>query len=569
MCNQESVQRILTLLDIQSVIYVDDEFSSLSTIEIVSQSTALTNGQLINIFPEIAEFISPDQETDSDIRTSYVEKILDDYSPDEIQRVSNELKLLNNTPLDSDNPREQYENTFCSLFSGNILKKLSPEEWKESQDALIENSSAPKTLFVFDQDFSPANGESNAGIKIIQAITSSSPGILCGLLTNTADLSNWEGVWESLCAQYSLSKDQFILIPKQSLAENQDLLIKSLKYIALSPAFTDLKNKFVEIMRNSVEAAADEVNKFSIFDLDHLIFKAPGDTGEGLWEPDILFRVFNLYHRSEARKLALSGEIESLAQQLRMVSCIPDSSGANPPSKIAYSILRQETYEEGDYINSNNLPIEPGDIFEKTGTASLKKYILLAQPCDLMVRNKGTRQPELEYLPLAEVNTYDPQKHLTVKDNRLLYYDDDIQKEWLINFKRIYFVHSYILDLCVFNNDGISKLILGQECPEGLRPAWKEYHKKCQQKIKNCISNYNIIESIATTRPQKDVLNKMFFQDALFKGKLTKENQNECIEYNCKRVKRLSHTKIFAFLMKYAATLSRPADDFNFGIPTQ
>jgi hypothetical protein len=53
------------------------------------------------------------------------------------------------------------------------------------------------------------------------------------------------------------------------------------------------------------------------------------------------------------------------------------------PSFNTWKIQRMELYEDSEYLNPYCLPIELGDIFEKSGGAS-KQYILLSQACDLM-----------------------------------------------------------------------------------------------------------------------------------------------------------------------------------------
>ena len=95
--------------------------------------------------------------------------------------------------------------------------------------------------------------------------------------------------------------------------------------------------------------------------------------------------------------------LEEISAKLRLVSNVPPDSKTFPITPNAWEIQHKELYENPSYINKNHLPIELGDIFKKGS----KKYILLAQPCDLMIRSNGKREPELIRVPLIEINKDD------------------------------------------------------------------------------------------------------------------------------------------------------------------
>ena len=54
------------------------------------------------------------------------------------------------------------------------------------------------------------------------------------------------------------------------------------------------------------------------------------------------------------------------------------------------------------------------------------------------------------------------------------------------------------------------------------------------------------------------------FNEGLFKGQLLGDNNNQGLEYNCRRVGRLSRPRAFGLLMSYTSCLSRPAYQGNF-----
>ena len=110
-----------------------------------------------------------------------------------------------------------------------------------------------------------------------------------------------------------------------------------------------------------------------------------------------------------------------MIDQNYMTSVNPEICAATEVSKVEFKVedsinpyserfkLRhKEIYEGGDLINGLRKPIDNGDIFEITeGEKKSKKFILVAQECDLMVRgkdgNRGARAAVLLQIePLTE-----------------------------------------------------------------------------------------------------------------------------------------------------------------------
>lgn len=264
------------------------------------------------------------------------------------------------------------------------------------------------------------------------------------------------------------------MIPKLHLSKAPILFAQTLKFAALSPDFAELKRKTKEIIEEADTAAANRVEEVSIY--DHIVFQVSAD--EGIWEPDMLFRLHAMFHRLESRRLAHDGgNLEAIAAKLRAVSGIPTKCDLWPPPQSAWSLQREELYESDAYINKNYLPVELGDIFERTGAESAKKYIVLAPPCDLMVRSKGRREPELQRVPLAEIVPETPKMNASSRVMEEMPYFDGLRtKKWFVKLKAIHYVRACILDLCVFNQDGISKLVVNGNVPSAVRPAWGARH---------------------------------------------------------------------------------------------
>lgn len=317
------------------------------------------------------------------------------------------------------------------------------------------------------------------------------------------------------------------------------------------------------------QTAADHVEAISIYDLDHIVFQV--STEEGLWEPDMLFRLHGLFHRLESRRLAHEGaELEAIARRLRSVSHIPTSTQF-PPLSNAWEIQKSEIFEAAEYLNENHLPLELGDIFEKTDSTSRKRYILLAQPCDLIVRRDGKRHPELDHVPLAEVAQ--PTSDLSDYSPPMEYFGESPSERWVVKLKQVHQVHASILDLCVFNDDGLATMQLNAQAHEPIRPAWKARYKILAKLFEHLFKRLSVLSPVeGESLPVKQMKERVrlavigdLLKEGLFKGMLDDQNGRRGITYNCRRVGRLSRARAFGLLMAYTGLLSRPAYDRSFG----
>ena len=406
------------------------------------------------------------------------------------------------------------------------LVSLSPEQWETQKGQLLHDSQNHRTLFLFDRDFSGTGGDAEGGIKIIASLLAGNDtgSLICGLLTHTVTPETQPEQWVQLSKTHSIPRDRFVVIPKLHLSKAPILFAQTLKFAALSPDFTELKRKTKEIIAAAATVAANRVEDVSIYDLDHIVFQVSAD--EGLWEPDMLFRLHALFHRLESRRLAhAGGSLETIAAKLRAVSGIPTNCGLFPPPSSAWALQREELYESDDHINKNHLPLELGDIFERVGTGSTKRYILLAQPCDLMVRGDGKRHPEMHRVPLVEVVAAEEAPRYS---EEMPYFSESPAERWFVKLKLVHYVRLCILDLCVFNQDGTAKLSVDGNVPSGIRPAWKARHEILSRHIAGVVRKADFLAPVATeseaikqvkVRIGRDI-GSLLFNDDLFKGSL-------------------------------------------------
>lgn len=565
---KKSVESILNALDVVRVVYVDDYNATTPTVEdTIAAALTLTSAGLQPLFPELGN-PPPD---DPDVLPKKIRDVWATLDSD-VQVERGKAVIVAARRRDGDETDDAADIAVLEqIIPTDRLVSLSPTEWEQQQGQILQESHATRTLFIFDRDLSRDGGDPESGIKIIASLLAmdDTGRLICGLLTHTVTPEMQPEQWESLSTTYSIPRDRFVIIPKRHLSQSPMLFAQTLKFAALTSDFAELKQKTREIIGAAATAAADRVEKVSIYDLDHIVFQVSAD--EGLWEPDMLFRLHAMFHRFESRRLAHDGgDLETIAAKLRSVSGIPTRCDLLPTPSSAWALQREELYELDDHINRNHLPLELGDIFERVGNESAKKYILLCQPCDLMVRSDGKRHPELHRVPLAEVVPADETPHYS---EEMPYFDASPSKKWFVKLKTIHFVRGCLLDLCVFNQDGVAKLTIDGNAPAGIRPAWKARHDILLRHWGRRVRKANLLtpvdnESQDLTQFKQKIdrdCGGLLFEDDLFKGRLDEDGGVRSVTYNCRRVWRLSRARAIGLLMSYAATLGRPAYDRPFG----
>lgn len=563
-----SVESILNALDVARVVYVDDYNATAPTVEdTIAAALTLTSAVLQPLFPELGD-PPPD---DPDVLPKKIRDVWATLDSD-VQVERGKAVIVAARRRDGDETDDAADIAVLEqIIPNDRLVSLSPTEWEQQQGQILQESQATRTLFIFDRDLSRAGGDPESGIKIIASLLARDDNgrLICGLLTHTVTPETQPEQWESLSTTHSIPRDRFVVIPKRHLSQSPMLFAQTLKFAALSPDFAELKRKTQKIIEDAAIAAAKRVEDVSIYDLDHIVFQVSAD--EGLWEPDMLFRLHSMFHRLESRRLAHDGgALEAIAAKLRTVSGIPTRCDLLPTPGSAWALQREEMYELDDHINKNHLPLELGDIFERVGGGSAKKYILLAQPCDLMVRGDGKRHPELHRVPLAEVVPADKTPHYS---EEMPYFDASPSKKWFVKLKTVHYVRGCLLDLCVFNQDGVARLTVDGNAPAGIRPAWKARHDILSRHWGRAVRKADMLASVANesqavTQVKEKIakdLGGLLFDDDLFKGGLADAGGIRSVTYNCKRVGRLSRSRAIGLLMSYTATLGRPAYDRAFG----
>jgi hypothetical protein len=326
------------------------------------------------------------------------------------------------------------------------FKELSFTEWKSNVSGLLDEAKTVKTILFFDQDLSKDGGSKIEGIKQIQytldkANTQNSQ-VICSLLSHTFTPEQAYENWKTFAKENNINESQFILIAKSEINDPPSF-VHMIKLMVLNGPCSKLILGVSTAIEKSHLKAKQKIEEVNIFDFDHIVFRSSHH--EGVWELDTLIRLFGIFQRDIIRDtIRTDNRINELLNRIRKISSIR----SNPPALFygkSWQIQRSELYENGDHINRLHLPLELGDIFQNSpGT---KKYILVAQPCDLMVRlegdTPGKRRPSVNVATLAEIVSDKP-------DNPNYYYELPLFAEktsWYVRFTSTHTIDLLVLDM--------------------------------------------------------------------------------------------------------------------------
>jgi hypothetical protein len=544
---QDELKKIFETLNIAKVVYIDDDF------DIEFEKILLPgNRELV-----LSEYFPMITAIDEDIQNRQIREQWEKLDYKTMLEINKNILSRDNSLTEIDN---KATSAFFEIIPQEILSPISPHQWEKEKKRLLEDSE--NTLFLFDQDLKNEDGFKEDGIKIISEITQNQK-IICALFTQTVSRDRCMQARDELSEKYTIPKKNFFVIPKEILPNDVSYFIYLLKMTILTGDFSSFKNIVNTILETTVEKVKESMEKIGIEDFDHIMFKAP--EREGQWEPDMFFRLYSHYQRREFYTKAYSDKtLRKIISKIRLTSNIPAKTTFMIPSK-AWEIQHDELYENSEYLNKNHLPLELGDIFEKTDSKNSKKYILLAQSCDLMIRGKGYRARDNNRLALLEITDFNEKQYKTIFEEEVVYFGDSPDQKWFVKFKSVHFIKDYILDLCAYNDDGVAKFDPAVNAKDDIHLPLINRYSLIRKKIEKKVQKGEKLIGKDYENDNTNEFMRILFCDDIFQGKYEKTDKGYTIIYNCKRIGRLNRARATGLLMSYTSTIQRPAYEMDFG----
>lgn len=181
--------------------------------------------------------------------------------------------------------------------------------------------------------------------------------------------------------------------------------------------------------------------------------------------------------RAVRRFMSTNDAALETTRRLREFPDIALDVAADGPGETLADLRQAELWDGEDVINSSYRPLANGDVFEVDGVepgvpATGRLFVLLAQPCDVALRPKGTRVSDVAMLvPLfpgdgeeAEPDNVDVADGEKAPDLPFMLFG----KLYQMRLREVAYARLSILDLATFRTDGRVMVEEGQAMPGGM-----------------------------------------------------------------------------------------------------
>ncbi len=551
------VATMLSVVGIERVVCVDDLYA-VDSARVLGLTASMSGSQRLSILvgasTEGADEMAAEDLEDSDVWRARMITAWDPLTPQEkLAFYGHVAELSGDEPQQAD---ASASGVLERVFGSTDLKTLGLGEWEVQKSELLEQAREIKTLFLFDRNFVDEGGGETAGEGLAQeAIQLSEGQFECwvGLLTHTVSVEEQHSEWRRICGRVAPGNPhRFVVISKKTLEPDTSKFDEIIRVGLLAPVFQDLLQRVRTAAEEAHKDADQALKELSPYELEVAVFKS--SAAEGVWEPETLVRLYGLAElRDTTHRLRSDDAVHELAARIREMVIVgaQDWTEGRVDVKRIRELQRLEILQDADSVNHVHLPLELGDLFERLDGG--KKFVLLAPPCDLIVRSDGERRRNTSTGVLVEIrSTKQPAGY---EEFPLPLFDLNAGGEVVADLKRTQVVPLDILDLCVFRSDGECSFEAKGETPQRLLPTWDVRYANLKGRfIKVMETLKNAAGDSATSRA---LLNDL--APIGIRGPFKVTLQQDGVQFGFKRVGRLRPQYASALFTRFANHSNRDA----------
>lgn len=445
------------------------------------------------------------------------------------------------------------------LVSPDLLTRCLPDEWLEQGKGIVEKKGSDKTLVLFDMNLGP--GFRQEGLRLYKDYLYAYPQAVAAILTKDVPIDEEIEQEAPLAGVAGIPPDRMIVSSKAHLTPTgAHEFVNVLRLTANGPRISELRAKFVEGLEHDSGRVKAKMDRMSTRVLEDLVFRS--SASEGAWEGDTLARVASLFGREAARRRLLGDHaIMDLIGAARTLANI-SRSDHRESAQAAAELMSSERWEPPEYVNGLCLPLANGDVFRIGG----KTYVLVEQPCNLIIRPDGhrNRRPEtVTLLPVGFELGKRPGEELPPGSPL-----DQDGESLCAYFRPAHHAPFEVLDLCTFDQQGRAWLdVVQQPSVEPLTPGLKARREQLVANAKKRLAVWDQARKVVSGRSwSKDIRGSLlgFSSDLPFSGDVDRRVRTR-IRYDCRRVARLTEAHANALLTAYLGEQSRTALEHDLG----
>jgi len=597
-----NLHKILSELKIKKVYYIDDVFDGpdglediLPLLDISGVDQKKTNKLMRLIQPiEINDPLPVVQDNFKEFWSGL-------GTPEKDGLKDNIYKVLGLTAPEGD----PYKKAFLTLFKTGVLqankyeiKCLTPSDWEGSKTGIFNSlSDTNRILCLFDLDLAGSAGYSmtgpKSGIGLLSEFIEQDPNdfSICAVISSRISLENevqfWENWVKTHFPEFEKSPSKFLTLSKDrlNLSDHGYLFSKAIQYSGLNYYFNNIKVDLINSIKCASELSVQELDTISLFDFEHIILKS--STVEGVWEAETAVRLYDIIHEDKLKNKFISDDFSSKfnianekATKIRKV--ISSEASTFTLTNKLLKLRNQELYEHGPILNGLHSHLRTGDIFQlEKPNGELIDFILIGQPCDLMVRaDKGKRKAKSVDLVLIEKMVKSDYEENKKNDDfvrtmfPLHYYNDGSDDVGVVKFAKNYTIRIDVLDLAVLNNQGTCTLDLSTQvsAPKQFHQPWiKRFNALIKQftEDRNKLEKYLGAISHITDAALKSELTAALMPTVAFDsfGLPSIPYKEGIYDFKLKRIRNYRFPNSTYLLSRYMKFLSREAEEHDFAAP--
>ncbi|MFC2966654.1 hypothetical protein [Acidimangrovimonas pyrenivorans] len=380
-----------------------------------------------------------------------------------------------------------------------IAQLLTPQAWHEQRAALIaECTEEHRTLFLFDQELEVDDADLGfkKGSDIIRDMSEKEQAgfgtrWFCGMLTHTVQKGSEVASWRELAKSEKLDLRFFMPIAKTTLGDAPEFY--GAVYRTLINIYSQtMKSLAADAFEKALADALEQFSDLDPIDFEHMIVKS--SETEGVSELETLIRVYGIIQKDKVKAQILQHpEFERFSAATKTAKDIADIGrelSASSQERL-HRLRREELYESDELVNSYNEPLRNGDVFEIGEGEDLKLWVLIAQPCDLMVRSNGERVRENNFkvAVLAPLRRRELGADPKIKEGlhfSLDHYDHYGAQSAIVQLADATPANLHVLDLAVLNEDGHCQLSAAADPSLSLHSkAWEKRDKELRKHFRS------------------------------------------------------------------------------------
>jgi hypothetical protein len=444
--------------------------------------------------------------------------------------------------------------TLSAMFPPGAVELVEPEEWDERQEELLGEGAPP--LVLFDHLL---EGHARTGLELLAAYLDASPaGVTrpAGILSGEVDEDgNFKGAAEGEPTE--IPPGELMMMSKVHLQEGEfDKALALLRLTANLPNLIQARRHVLDGLETAVATARAKLEDLPPRVLEDLVYRS--SEIEGAWEGETLARVIGL------RVLEATREAEQKDDALKHVIADARQLSSEAPVKDershaeAEELLTIESYAPGDWINALQLPLANGDIFEITLGDGPRYYVLVAQPCDMVVRTTGHRDAsEAALLPI--IYHKDPKQTLFTQPLPKAP-PAPLPSPAEVLLKKGFILDLEVLDLCWFDDSGVACVenVDAEPGAEMLTVGLTVRRSKILEHARAKLAQLNNCEPGDALHT---LLVEAFSHDVVGLQHTKESPERWC--YPLRRISRLEHPQAEALLVRYSAAQTRAAFDHD------